>query len=98
MEYCKWMTTREMATHSSLLLLWKVFWIRLPVSMTRKIHLDGDHIAITEEPRLLHTTSSWRIRATESWNLLPKEIREQQSLPIFKRETKKWLLALRDPG
>ena len=98
MESCKWMTVREMTVQSSLLLLWKVFWLRSPNHLTGKIHLDENNWTTTEQPRLLHTTYSWRIRAAENWNSLPREVRELKSLPKFKLETKKWLIASREPG
>ena len=98
MRHCSWMTIKEMSHHSSLMMLWKIFRLGVPYHMTERIQLDGNKIAVTDHPRLLHTTNSWRMRATATWNALPADLRCLESLPKFKKQTKDWILTQREPG
>ena len=65
--------------------------------MRDKIEIGNENLVSTQEPRLMHTTLSWRWRTTELWNRLPGDIREVGSLPKFKNLTKNWIISQRTP-
>ena len=96
MKQCGWLTTKEMTTHSSLLLLWKTLRLESPKTMNMKFHLDTDNLLEVIEPRIGHTMNSWRIRTTGLWNNLPDDLRGLMTLPTFKKRTKLWIMEQRD--
>ena len=72
---CGWLTVSEMIQHCSLILLWKTLNLNSPNAMRDKIELNNENYVITNQPRLMHTTWSWRWRTTDLWNTLPGDIR-----------------------
>ena len=96
MTLCNWLTVGEMSQHSSLQLLWKTIRLGAPKAMKDKFLLNQDNTVSTQEPRLLHTSWSWRCRAANLWNCLPDHIRATQSLPKFKSLTKNWIVSRRE--
>ena len=93
-----WLTITEMAHHSSLQLLWKILRQKSPENLSEKITLDQDHYALTDYPRLQHTQKGFRWKTCQIWNEMPRELRENEYFPKFKKESKKWLIRQRDPG
>ena len=88
---CKWLQARNMVKLQSLVLMWKVVWMKSPLSMSRKITIDNDMYLSTTPARLQGTQQSFRWRTVVEWNRLPAEIRDLQSLQTFRRQVRKWL-------
>ena len=102
MRECGWLAAAEMVEYNSLTLLWRIVRKNCPRELAKQMTPDDDNRILTTRPRLLHTTTAFRWRAAYTWNLLPSDIRDNMSLPSFKTNLKKWLIAQRgqhlDPG
>ena len=96
MTECQWLTARELVLQNSLLLMWKIVRLDSPSSIKEKIQLVDEGKLSTSVPRLLHTSQGFRWRSVIEWNKLPTTLREQLSLPTFKKELGKWILSKRE--
>ena len=91
MEQVNWLTIRELTTYHTLVLAWKMVRFSTPRHLANKITIHPDYTMTTEQPRLQNTEMGLRWRIVHEWNTIPQELREAQSLPRFKLNTKKWL-------
>ena len=103
MDRCGWMTVSEMVDYNTLILLWKTTRQNCPRVLASMMTLDETDSTIqTTRPRILHTTTAFTWRAAHTWNTLPDDIRNNMSLPNFKKTLKQWLISQRglhlDPG
>ena len=62
-----------------------------PELMRYRIVIEEDMHLTTRTPRLQFTESSYIIRTVKSWNQLPPEIRETESICRFKKAVKTWI-------
>ena len=103
MRICNWLTASEMVKYHSLVVMWKALRRRTPDYFTDKLNLDEDDKITLTPARLVMTAESFRWRTANWWNTLPDSMREQMSLPLFKKQLRTWLLDQRgdqneDPG
>ena len=91
MESCHWLDIRRLEKLHSLTLMWKILWMRTPLHLHRKITVNEDYILSTQVARLQSTQASYRWRTISTWNSLPHNIRQIQSLKKFKTAVRRWL-------
>ena len=94
---CKWLTINEMTRQHSLIQAWKINWMRKPETMAEKISLDENMFMKTKIPRLQFTSQAFRWKTVQEWNKLPETLRKNNSLPRFKTELKRHIIASRPP-
>ena len=91
LEEVNWLSIKELTTLHSLVQCWKILRLKKPENMVELLILDEENLIKTPEPRLQFTLAGFRWRVTRDWNELPPETRVQMSLPVFKKEVKKWI-------
>ena len=91
MESCQWLDIRRLEKLHSLALMWKILWMKTPLHIHRKITVNEDHTLSTQAARLQTTQASFRWRTISTWNSLPHNIRQIQSLRKFKTAVRRWL-------
>ena len=89
MENCRWMYIRELDKLHTTLTLWKILRLRKPESISRKFQINTEDLVTTSRPRLQIVENSFRWRSVKYWNSLPREIRQDKSLPSFKKKIEK---------
>ena len=92
LEKCKWLSIEETITLYTGVRMWNVLRRRIPKNLTSKIVLNEDSSVSTTPARLITTSRSFRWHGTELWNNLSTELRENLSLPSFKRNLRKWII------
>ena len=70
---------------------WKGCRWKLPVYLSEKFEILENGIVMTDEPRLLLTSETFRWKTTSRWNNLPMELRTELRLKRFKLDLKKWI-------
>ena len=95
LEDCNWMDVRELIDFHSMTNLWKIIWKQAPLHLHRKIHMNEEHFISTERPRLKTTEASLRFRGIGLWNSFPKELRQLENFPKFKKKLKSLILERR---
>ena len=95
MEKCQWMSIVEMSKMYSLIMLWKIIWLRIPKQLRDQITLEDDFTVTTVRPRLQTCRLGFTWRTTTMWNSLPLNIRNIKSLPKFKKSLKLHILSTR---
>ena len=68
MEECSWLSIQDMIKHNSLLMLWKSIQMEALCLIASKIQIDDSGYLHTQRPRILHTTSGFRLRSISYWN------------------------------
>ena len=97
LEDCDWLSIREMEKYHSMIQVWKLVRLGKPENMVDKMILTDESLIRTTIPRLLFTKSGFRWRAADCWNMMPMELRTNQSLPSFKKSVNKWIKQRRRP-
>ena len=92
---CGWLYAKEMIDYFSLVTMWKIVWQETPKYFTWKLSMDEDQMLMTKEARLKNTGSSFRWRTKVLWNKMEDELRECDSLTMFKKHVKKWIIERR---
>ena len=102
-----WLTVKSLVDYHSLVQARKVLFTQQPqylheklVGGRRRPHyatrlVAGGDISQGQEmqPRLDLTKQSWRFRVRGDWVKVPVAIRTMETLDLFKKELKKWLMA-----
>ena len=97
MDKCQWLYVRELEQMYTILALWKILRQRKPGGLARKFNLDDNNFVSTNIPRLQIVAANFRHRSVSYWNKLPQEIRDNKSLPRFKKCLKAWIVGNRPP-
>ena len=50
---CGWLIIKEKIKHQSLLLMWKIIWMKAHLHLHMAATMDQDHYISTQEPQLL---------------------------------------------
>ena len=88
-----WMNIGERIMMQTLVMTWKVRWLKTPQHLADRIVIKPDMSLSTSHPRLQNSERSLRWRMCEYWNLPPRELQELQSLPRFKAKVRRWIKA-----
>ena len=91
-----WLTVKEMVEMHTLTMVWKVVRQKGNSYMRSKMELIEDNIIRLDPPRLLTTTNSFRHRGARCWNALEDEVRECETLKMFKKLVRKSLIERRE--
>ena len=97
MTACKWLPIRELIIQKSITSLWSIIHKKIPIKIADQLTTDTDLIITTKAPRLMITANSFKLRTIGKWNQLETTIRQEQSLPRFKKALKLWITQLRPP-
>ena len=98
MNKCGWLTVEEMISLHTILMCWKVIWLRIPLQLHERMTLNEDFSITTKKQRLQTVQAGYLWRATLLCNLLPQEICSIQSLPRFKSALKHHIVSQRGGG
>ena len=98
---CGWLSVNQLIFYHSVLLVYKVKLKESPKYLFAMLK-DNDYkyrtrqaannILKIQRPRLEVSKESFRWRAAEQYNRIPKEIRDEQCFLSFKRKIKSWIL------
>ena len=99
---CGWLSVNQLIFYHSVLLVYKVKLKESPKYLFAMLK-DNDYkyrtrqavnnILKIQRPRLEVSKESFRWRAAEQYNRIPKEIRDEQCILSFKRKIKSWILS-----
>ena len=95
MEYCYWLYFRELVTFNTLLTVWKIVNWKTPYNLSKIMKLDEDNCINIPEGRILLTRESFCWKGTKEWNELSEDLRNNKSLPSFKKTLRKHLIEIR---
>ena len=98
MEAVNWLNIHELEKFHTLLLTWKIVRMNTPQYMSEKIKIDQENKISTSKPRLQNTMRGFRWKSIKYWNDLDTDLREEMSLPKFKRNIRKWIINQRPPN
>ena len=90
-----WLDVQETAKLHMGVMMWNILRRGAPSPLARKFTLNEDSTVTTDAPRLLTTTMVFRWKGVALWNNISQALRENLSLPSFKKDLKKWLIAQR---
>ena len=91
-----WLDVREMTLNSVGVLMWKIKHMNKPEQLSEKIVWDRvTGLTTVEEPRIQFTNQDFLLRGCNFWNTLPEYMRDNGSLPSFKKQLKLLLLERR---
>ena len=96
MKYCNWLTIVDMRDFHSLLLLWRVVRTGAPNNLSDRVTLVDEDYLETTNPRLITIAQGFIWRTVQLCNTLPGDIRSEETLTIFKKSIKRWLVEQRD--
>ena len=91
-----WLTIKELTIYHSCLLMWKLIYTGRPEYISGKIETDENKLIETQKTRLQFTDRNYRWKMIKNWNLLSDNIRQEESIYIFKKELRKWILNRRE--
>ena len=91
MQSCNWMDIGEITTYYSLVQMWKYVKWNISGYMEDKLSIMDEDKISTSHPRLQITARAYRHRTTESWNLLPHDLRYENAISKFKAGVKNWI-------
>ena len=96
-----WLSVRQLIFFHSTMQAWKIINFRYPVYLHSKLVGNrpryADRLAAAgslvrgRRPRLQLIESSWRWRAAQYWDQLPRNIREIKENKVFKNQLKEWV-------
>ena len=89
--------TGRLVSYFTLIETWKNLRMEIPPYMAGKLVMEGNDLVIVDT-RLIMTRSSFRWRARTQWNSVSEEMKVCRSLPVFKKQVKKWLKDQRFPA
>ena len=95
-----WFTIVEQVKIATATFTWKLVHLKKPARLLQRMRILNDYKIEVVDPRLQISQRAYRWRAGVEWNLLPQDMRQEQSLGCFKRKLKKLVLQDRnwDPG
>ena len=98
---CGWLSVNQLIFYHSVLLVYKVKLTKTPRYLHsmhnswsyqyRTRQAESGHIKLVGKPRMELTRNSFKWRAADQYNQLPSEIRNSESLGIFKKNAKTWI-------
>ena len=92
MEACGWLDIDELVQYHSLVQLWRIINLKVPMHIYRKLIINENFTVETLNPRLQNTMTSFRWWTIRAWNDLSQDIRSIQTLPNFKKQVKIWII------
>ena len=92
MSRCKWLNILELTIYHSIITIWKIIRTGKPGTLRNRITTDGNGNIVNTDSRLQTTSLGLIWRTRDTWNSFPMEVRETQSISIFKKGLKKWIL------
>ena len=92
MEAAGLMSIKEQVKISTAVVTWKVVNLNKLRRLSEKMHITPDFKIETTVPRLEFTKSCFRWRASEQWNEMEPELRQEQSLKAFKIQYRRKVL------
>ena len=96
MEECRWLTVWELIEFHSVIQLWKILKWKIPTAIYREYHIDNDWIISTiMRPRLQMTSKCFKWRIVKKWNDLSQDLREIDTISIFKKLLRKFIIERR---
>ena len=98
MEAAGLMSIKEQTKISTAVLTWKIVHLSKPMRLKEKMTVTQDFMIETTVPRLEFSTNCFRWRATQQWNDMSSEMRQEQSLIAFKRQYRRKVLDERCQG
>ena len=100
MESCNWLSAKELIDYHSLVSMWRVVSLGIPAQIREHLAITEDRLISTRPARLKIVRRSFKHRTIPIWNKLPEDIRSINSISIFKKRTKRWIVECREvqPG
>ena len=98
MESANWLDIHELEELHSLMLMWKVVRLNSPQYMADRIEINEENLISTQYPRLQNSLRGFRWKSTAQWNNMDPELREELSLPRFKKNVRRWIVNRRPPN
>ena len=100
MRTCGWLDVEEMILYHSLLQMWRMIHLKVPLQVYKKMIVKEDLSIEEKHPRIQNTSFSYRYRTIPKWNELSEETRNIGNISKFKKVVKNWLIEGRnhDPG
>ena len=95
MREVNWLTVRELVRYHTVICAWKFIKCGTLHHMKNKIVILPGHLLCTISSRLQNMALGLRWQMVEGWNKLPQELKDLNSLPLFKVKTKRWIKSLR---
>ena len=95
MQACNWLLIKELITYQSLISLWNILHRKIPHEISEQLTFDNELLITTKPPRLMLTSSSFKFRSIGQWNQLDVRVRQEQTLPRFKKSLKTWIIQQR---
>ena len=86
-----WMSIKDMISYHSLIMVWKILYLKKPKHIYNTITTEDDNLILLTKPRLQFTSRGFKHRASLEWNQLPTTLRNEDSISIFKKTLKKWI-------
>ena len=87
-----WLDIRELITFHSLLMFWRIIYLKTPRYMMEKLNVQDDISISPQFTRLQNTRMGFRWRTIPLWNSMNLELRTEKSYPRFKKNLKNWIL------
>ena len=95
MTSCNWLYTHELSKYQTMITTWTLTRRNIPLYLKIRMTVDDDYKLTTSQPRIQNTLMSYRWRAISLWNSLDDDLRHNNSLPSFKKQLKKLIIARR---
>ena len=87
-----WFTVRQLVCYHSLLLVFRIRLSKEPEYLYRIFSNENRRKSIiVPNTNLTLAKTSFTFRASKQWNLLPIDLRQTESILIFKKELKIWI-------
>ena len=87
---CKWLSIEETVRLYTGVQMWNVLRRKISQNLATKFVLIDDNLVSTEPACLMTTTTNFHWRVMGLWNNLSQDLRDDLSLPSFKRKLRKW--------
>ena len=89
MEYCNWLTAKEIVMYQSLVSMWRIVYLKIPLQIEQSLAISEDKLICTKPARLKITKRSFKHRTITTWNKLPQWTREIMKIDIFKKKNQR---------
>ena len=87
-----WLTVNQLVQYHSLIAVFKIRKTKEPEYLSRFLCRDSRYGKIMfEKVELKVATRSFIFRSSENWNGLPSDVKNCQTIGVFKKKLRKWI-------
>ena len=95
LEKTGWNTVRELIEIATATHFWKLVHQGKPTRLLERMTIQENLDILVDNPRLMNTRQGFRWKGSKEWNNLPREMREINSISLFKKTLKKFIRSQR---